>query len=50
VSEVDDMQEEDVENLVDLGLFLAFLGAFFVGIGVLYAVSIWDRNTKNLGD
>jgi hypothetical protein len=29
-----------MENLVNLGLFL---GVFFVGIGVLYGVSVWDK-------
>ena len=38
-----DEQEEDMEQLVDLGLFLGGLGVFFVGIGVLYGVSVWDK-------
>ena len=32
-----------MENLVDFGLFLGGLGVFFVGIGVLYGVSVWDK-------
>lgn len=32
-----------MEQLVDLGVFLAGLGVFFVGIGVLYGVSAWDK-------
>jgi len=36
-------REANVENLVDLGQFLAGLGVFFVGIGVLYGVSVWDK-------
>lgn len=38
-----DEQEENMEQLVDLGLFLGGLGVFFVGIGVLYGVSVWDK-------
>jgi hypothetical protein len=38
-----DEQEENMEQLVDLGLFLSGLGAFFVGIGVLYGASVWDK-------
>jgi hypothetical protein len=30
-------------NLADLGLFLGGLGIFFVGIGALYGVSVWDK-------
>lgn len=36
-------QEESMEQLVDLGLFLGGLGVFFVGIGVLYGVSVWEK-------
>jgi hypothetical protein len=32
-----------LENLTDLGLFLGGLGVFFVGIGALYGVSVWDK-------
>jgi len=35
-----------MENLVNLGQFLAGLGVFFVGIGVLYGVSVWDNKKK----
>jgi hypothetical protein len=38
-----DEQEKNMEQLVDLGLFLGGLGVFFVGIGVLYGVSVWDK-------
>jgi hypothetical protein len=38
-----DEQEENMEQLVDLGLFLDGLGVFFVGIGVLYGVSVWAK-------
>ena len=38
-----------MENIADFGLFLGGLGVFFVGIGVLYGVSVWDRNTKKTG-
>jgi hypothetical protein len=30
-------------SLTDLGLFLGGLGIFFVGIGALYGVSVWDK-------
>jgi hypothetical protein len=33
-----------MEDLVDLGLFLAGLGIFFVGIGALDGVSDWDKS------
>jgi hypothetical protein len=36
-----------VETLVDLGLFLSYLGIFFVGIGVLYGVSVWDKKNTD---
>jgi hypothetical protein len=32
-----------MEDLVDLGLFLAGLGIFLVGIGALNGVSDWDK-------
>ena len=32
-----------MENLADLGLFLGGLGIFFIGIGALYGVSVWDK-------
>jgi len=32
-----------MENLVDLGQFLAGLGIFFAGIGALYGVSVWEK-------
>ena len=32
-----------MENLTDLGQFLSGLGIFFVGIGALYGVSVWDK-------
>jgi hypothetical protein len=32
-----------METLIDLGLFLGGLGIFFVGIGALYGVSVWDK-------
>jgi hypothetical protein len=32
-----------MENLVQLGIFFAGLGGFFVGIGVLYGVSVWSK-------
>lgn len=32
-----------MENLTDLGLFLGGLGIFFVGIGALHGVSVWDK-------
>ena len=35
-----------METLVALGVFLALLGAFFVGIAFLYAVSVWDNKNK----
>ena len=35
-----------MENLVNLGQFLAGLGVLFVGIGVLYGVSVWDNKKK----
>jgi hypothetical protein len=38
-----DKEENEMENLVDLGLFLGGLGVFFAGIGVLYGVSVWDK-------
>lgn len=35
-----------METLVDLGQFLAGLGVFFVGIGALYGVSVWEKKNK----
>jgi hypothetical protein len=32
-----------MENLQYVSQFFAGLGVFFVGIGVLYGVSVWDR-------
>ena len=32
-----------MEQLVDLGRFLSGMGIFFVGIGVLYGVSVWAK-------
>ena len=42
-STADFAQEKAMENLTDLGLFLGGLGIFFVGIGALYGVSVWDK-------
>ena len=36
-------QEENMEQLVDLGSFLGGLGVFLGGIGVLYGVSVWSQ-------
>ena len=38
-----DDQEENVDNLVQLGEFFMGLGIFLVGIGVLYGVSVWAK-------
>jgi len=38
-----DEKERDMEQLVNLGMFLGGLGVFFAGIGVLYGVSVWDK-------
>ena len=38
-----------MEQLVDLGLFLGGLGVFFVGIGVLYGVSVGIRSRAVAG-
>ena len=35
-----------MDNLVDLAVSLMGLGVFFVGIGVLYGVSVWERKDK----
>lgn len=40
---VEDEPEENMEQLVDLGLFLGGLGVFFIGIGALYGVSVWAK-------
>ena len=32
--------------LVDLGIFLALLGAFFIGIAVVWGVSIWAKQKE----
>ena len=36
-----------METLVDLGIALQGLGVFLVGIGVLWGVSVWGKNTSN---
>jgi hypothetical protein len=38
--------EANVENVVNVGQFLLGLGVFFVGIGTLYGVSVWDKKNK----
>ncbi len=35
-----------MENVVNVGQFLLGLGVFFVGIGTLYGVSVWDKKNK----
>jgi hypothetical protein len=37
---------EEMDALVGLGVFLACLGAFFVGIGVLWGVSVWSKTKE----
>ena len=36
-----------METLVDLGIALQGLGVFLGGIGVLWGVSVWAKNTGN---
>ena len=35
-----------MDVLVDLGIFLALLGAFFIGCAVIWAVSIWAKKNE----
>ena len=35
-----------MDALVDLGIFLALLGAFFIGCAVIWAVSIWAKQNE----
>ena len=35
-----------MDALVGLGIFLACLGAFFIGIGVLWGISIWAKQKE----
>jgi hypothetical protein len=35
-----------MENLSGLGIFLGGLGGFFIGIGVLWGVSVWSKNKE----
>ncbi len=38
-----------MENLVPLGQFLAGLGVFFLGIGLLWFVSVYEAKQKKSG-
>jgi hypothetical protein len=35
-----------MDALVDLGIFLALLGAFFIGCAAIWAVSIWAKQKE----
>jgi len=35
-----------MDGLVNVSIFFACLGFFFIGIGVLYGVSVWSDKKK----
>jgi hypothetical protein len=35
-----------MEAIADFGIFLAGVGGFFIGIGVLWGVSVWAKTKE----